>query len=126
MNLLDSLFFFFFFNDTATTEIYTLPYTTLFRPALQAVRGGGPGTLSPAGRPPASSRRAAARRTDAASPPALRPGRPTRAPPRSPPAASSDAARRCSAARGCDRGRARKGRASPPARARREAGWTRP
>src|SRR2546422_11563006 len=23
--------FFFFFNDTATTEIYTLPYTTLFR-----------------------------------------------------------------------------------------------
>src|ERR1041384_8819445 len=24
-------FFFFFFNDTATTEIYTLPYTTLFR-----------------------------------------------------------------------------------------------
>src|SRR5256886_5202358 len=26
------LFFcFFFFNDTATTEIYTLPYTTLFR-----------------------------------------------------------------------------------------------
>src|SRR5947208_10839554 len=26
-----SLSFFFFFNDTATTEIYTLPYTTLFR-----------------------------------------------------------------------------------------------
>src|SRR2546425_3832181 len=25
------LSFFFFFNDTATTEIYTLPYTTLFR-----------------------------------------------------------------------------------------------
>src|SRR3712207_6904205 len=24
---------FFFFNDTATTEIYTLPYTTLFRSA---------------------------------------------------------------------------------------------
>src|SRR3989440_8048067 len=24
-------FFFFFFNDTATTEIYTLSYTTLFR-----------------------------------------------------------------------------------------------
>src|SRR5437899_11596324 len=24
-------YFFFFFNDTATTEIYTLPYTTLFR-----------------------------------------------------------------------------------------------
>src|SRR3989442_10056934 len=26
-----SAFFFFFFNDTATTEIYTFPYTTLFR-----------------------------------------------------------------------------------------------
>src|SRR3989441_5289551 len=26
-----SFFIFFFFNDTATTEIYTLPYTTLFR-----------------------------------------------------------------------------------------------
>src|SRR2546427_9527051 len=24
-------YFFFFFNDTATTEIYTFPYTTLFR-----------------------------------------------------------------------------------------------
>src|SRR5690349_24431288 len=24
-------YYFFFFNDTATTEIYTLPYTTLFR-----------------------------------------------------------------------------------------------
>src|SRR5258708_40236779 len=29
--LLPSLSFIFFFNDTATTEIYTLPYTTLFR-----------------------------------------------------------------------------------------------
>src|SRR2546430_10385682 len=28
--------FFFFFNDTATTEIYTFPYTTLFRSS----RGG--------------------------------------------------------------------------------------
>src|SRR5688572_31764912 len=26
-----SFCFFFFFNDTATTEIYTFPYTTLFR-----------------------------------------------------------------------------------------------
>src|SRR5476649_3011763 len=26
---------FFFFNDTATTEIYTLSYTTLFRSVLQ-------------------------------------------------------------------------------------------
>src|SRR2546429_6705561 len=25
------LLYFFFFNDTATTEIYTFPYTTLFR-----------------------------------------------------------------------------------------------
>src|SRR5690349_24995162 len=25
------VFLFFFFNDTATTEIYTFPYTTLFR-----------------------------------------------------------------------------------------------
>src|SRR6476661_641537 len=29
---------FFFFNDTATTEIYTLPYTTLFRPPHRASR----------------------------------------------------------------------------------------
>src|SRR5471032_3065053 len=28
--------FFFFFNDTATTEIYTLSYTTLFRSAVRA------------------------------------------------------------------------------------------
>src|SRR5471032_3461754 len=27
---------FFFFNDTATTEIYTLPYTTLFRSPTSA------------------------------------------------------------------------------------------
>src|SRR5260221_13874183 len=38
-----STFLFFFFNDTATTEIYTLSYTTLFRsrrfaPALIQVR----------------------------------------------------------------------------------------
>src|SRR5688572_31595967 len=30
------LFIFFFFNDTATTEIYTLSYTTLFRSNLGA------------------------------------------------------------------------------------------
>src|SRR6476619_7861274 len=30
--------FFFFFNDTATTEIYTLPYTTLFRSPPAAPR----------------------------------------------------------------------------------------
>src|SRR3712207_8478131 len=28
---------FFFFNDTATTEIYTFPYTTLFRSKLEPV-----------------------------------------------------------------------------------------
>src|SRR2546429_9941317 len=28
---MSSVSVFFFFNDTATTEIYTLPYTTLFR-----------------------------------------------------------------------------------------------
>src|SRR5256885_12274265 len=41
---------FFFFNDTATTEIYTFPYTTLFRsprlrarlPASAARSTGGP------------------------------------------------------------------------------------
>src|SRR5437867_6571257 len=30
-----SFFFFFFFNDPATTEIYTLSYTTLFRSLLR-------------------------------------------------------------------------------------------
>src|SRR3989304_1331814 len=29
---------FFFFNDTATTEIYTFPYTTLFRSAIVPFR----------------------------------------------------------------------------------------
>src|SRR2546430_13592570 len=29
--LVKTFMFFFFFNDTATTEIYTFPYTTLFR-----------------------------------------------------------------------------------------------
>src|SRR5947199_10817737 len=32
--LFDLFFVFFFFNDTATTEIYTLSYTTLFRSPL--------------------------------------------------------------------------------------------
>src|SRR5208337_5171923 len=35
-----SLLSFFFFNDTATTEIYTLPYTTLFRSAHARGPGG--------------------------------------------------------------------------------------
>src|SRR2546426_1809857 len=30
--------FFFFFNDTATTEIYTFPYTTLFRSPVAELR----------------------------------------------------------------------------------------
>src|SRR3989454_11654434 len=37
---------FFFFNDTATTEIYTLPYTTLFRSRRRHPRDG-PGELHP-------------------------------------------------------------------------------
>src|SRR2546426_5363800 len=46
--------FFFFFNDTATTEIYTLPYTTLFRSAAarrdrgdRRARRGVPGLRGP-------------------------------------------------------------------------------
>src|SRR2546427_7187435 len=34
LTLIPVFIFFFFFNDTATTEIYTLPYTTLFRSLL--------------------------------------------------------------------------------------------
>src|SRR3712207_7082689 len=30
--------FFFFFNDTATTEIYTLSYTTLFRSSFDVMK----------------------------------------------------------------------------------------
>src|SRR5580658_534641 len=45
--MVDSVFltyfwqFFFFFNDTATTEIYTFPYTTLFRSSDRQRLGGG-------------------------------------------------------------------------------------
>src|SRR5215203_7193057 len=35
-----SAFLFFFFNDTATTEIYTLSYTTLFRSQVRRGRCG--------------------------------------------------------------------------------------
>src|SRR5258708_23099779 len=35
MRLPPCTFAFFFFNDTATTEIYTLSYTTLFRSRIQ-------------------------------------------------------------------------------------------
>src|SRR2546430_11548820 len=47
---------FFFFNDTATTEIYTFPYTTLFRSAITAIHpiagptaGGTPVILTGSG-----------------------------------------------------------------------------
>src|SRR5256886_16821508 len=41
------LYFFFFFNDTATTEIYTLSLQTLFRsPLPEAVIGAAAGYLS--------------------------------------------------------------------------------
>src|SRR2546422_1922619 len=56
--------FFFFFNDTATTEIYTLSYTTLFRSASDAGGNGrhgapvrGAGARSDAGRPRARPNR---------------------------------------------------------------------
>src|SRR2546430_11742177 len=44
------MLYFFFFNDTATTEIYTFPYTTLFRSrkepgAARADSTGNLGTL---------------------------------------------------------------------------------
>src|SRR3989441_13228030 len=49
-------FIFFFFNDTATTEIYTFPYTTLFRShrvrdrrGAQAEASLGPGDRSDGG-----------------------------------------------------------------------------
>src|SRR5688572_32739504 len=51
-----SISFFFFFNDTATTEIYTFPYTTLFRSPLDDVerlrsdRAGGADYENPAHR----------------------------------------------------------------------------
>src|SRR3712207_7873368 len=41
---------FFFFNDTATTEIYTLPYTTLFR-SRRALHGLRPERQPRAQRP---------------------------------------------------------------------------
>src|SRR5690349_22116620 len=38
-------FFFFFFNHTATTEIYTFPYTTLFRSLSHREGGATPGRV---------------------------------------------------------------------------------
>src|ERR1022692_4240831 len=43
VELLAGNYLFFFFNDTATTEIYTLSYTTLFRSILGAMFAGIPG-----------------------------------------------------------------------------------
>src|SRR2546430_15825442 len=41
---------FFFFNDTATTEIYTFPYTTLFRSRDDPVLQGAPDVSGIGGR----------------------------------------------------------------------------
>src|SRR5438105_11348794 len=41
---------FFFFNDTATTEIYTLPYTTLFRSEPRSWCSESHGVYVPFGR----------------------------------------------------------------------------
>src|SRR5213082_2951046 len=61
-------FFFFFFNDTATTEIYTVsalfPYTTLFRsPRTASLGAPRPGTAHPqaGGAPPAGPDRKSTR-----------------------------------------------------------------
>src|SRR5438309_10975032 len=45
LSLLFTLSFFFFFNDTATTEIYTLSYTTLFRSKASQLSSAAPGAL---------------------------------------------------------------------------------
>src|SRR3712207_8111183 len=49
---------FFFFNDTATTEIYTLPYTTLFRSVRGRRTRRASSSAGPTGRtrPPIPSR----------------------------------------------------------------------
>src|SRR5229473_5266175 len=53
---LADLSLFFFFNDTATTEIYTLPYTTLFRSsAIRPSRCPHRRSAAPAICPPRSS-----------------------------------------------------------------------
>src|SRR5690242_20870439 len=49
---LNRFIYVFFFNDTATTEIYTLSYTTLFRSASAAGTGA---TASPRWTPPGAS-----------------------------------------------------------------------
>src|SRR3712207_8940361 len=49
--------FCFFFNDTATTEIYTLSYTTLFRSRCGPASGTGTSRPSPPRRSPTARRR---------------------------------------------------------------------
>src|SRR5690348_18100292 len=44
----------FFFNDTPTTEIYTFPYTTLFRSHRGPPEGGDPHPPQPRGEPGAA------------------------------------------------------------------------
>src|SRR5262249_62046791 len=46
-SLCHPLSFFFFFNDPATTEIYTFPYTTLFRSLLSRQGGKGRPAICP-------------------------------------------------------------------------------
>src|SRR3712207_7032790 len=48
----DLFIFLFFFNDTATTEIYTFPYTTLFRSDERRVRADSARAGAPSGAPP--------------------------------------------------------------------------
>src|SRR6266852_7994246 len=48
---------FFFFNDTATTEIYTLPYTTLFRSTGNGANAAPPADTPASGTPPPADRK---------------------------------------------------------------------
>src|SRR6266498_2384527 len=75
--------FFFFFNDTATTEIYTFPYTTLFRSSTQPSPHHPPARQQPSRhgrRRRADPRRDHPRRR----PGGIRRGGPRREPPRRP------------------------------------------
>src|SRR6267154_4982983 len=55
-------FLFFFFNDTATTEIYTLSYTTLFRSETRRIERPVASPSAPAFYRPATARRRCADR----------------------------------------------------------------
>src|SRR2546427_12160945 len=56
MTSCDHQLIFFFFNDTATTEIYTLPYTTLFRSRPAHAPSGRPRRAGSGGPGPALGR----------------------------------------------------------------------